>query len=231
MPPPFEHSLRRRRRAAERGVHDVHGVARRTARRPAIAAPPTSGPVGAHRFDRTRALTIRKRPPRTKIAPPPSIVSFPVDRPFDEREVLHRERRVVLVLAMRRRPDQVRVAGVHVQDPARALAVEGDEPTAVDDDVRSVVEDPGRRAHRNRDGRGPQLKVMIPPWATALTTACEVQLPGVPVPTTRSGSEVSTRPAEAGIGECPVGLPLPAAAGGSASVRGLAGGTRPSGRG
>ena len=56
-------------------------------------------------------------------------------------------------------------------------------------------------------GAGPQLKVMIPPWATALTTAAEVQLAGVPVPTTWSGSEVSTRPADAGIGECPVGLP------------------------
>ena len=48
---------------------------------------------------------------------------------------------------------------------------------------------------------------MTPPWATALTTACEVQLAGVPLPTTRSGSEVSTARASGGIGELPVGLP------------------------
>ena len=31
---------------------------------------------------------------------------------------------------------------------------------------------------------GPQLNVMIPPSETASTTACEVQLAGVPVPIT-----------------------------------------------
>ena len=33
-------------------------------------------------------------------------------------------------------------------------------------------------------GSGPQLKVMIPPRATASTTACDVQLAGVPLPIT-----------------------------------------------
>ena len=33
-------------------------------------------------------------------------------------------------------------------------------------------------------GFGPQLKVITPPLATAATTACEVQLSGVPLPTT-----------------------------------------------
>jgi hypothetical protein len=36
-------------------------------------------------------------------------------------------------------------------------------------------------------GFGPQLKVIMPPSATALTTAAEVQLPGVPRPTTWFG--------------------------------------------
>ena len=36
-------------------------------------------------------------------------------------------------------------------------------------------------------GAVPQLKVMMPPWATALTTAAEVQLAGVPLPMTWSG--------------------------------------------
>jgi hypothetical protein len=36
-------------------------------------------------------------------------------------------------------------------------------------------------------GWGPQLKVMMPPLATALTTAADVQLAGVPVPMTWLG--------------------------------------------
>jgi hypothetical protein len=36
-------------------------------------------------------------------------------------------------------------------------------------------------------GPGPQLKVMMPPAATAATTAADVQLAGEPSPITRSG--------------------------------------------
>ncbi len=43
-------------------------------------------------------------------------------------------------------------------------------------------------------GSGPQSKTMTPPAATAATTASDVQLCGVPIPTTRSGSDVSTLP-------------------------------------
>jgi hypothetical protein len=45
-------------------------------------------------------------------------------------------------------------------------------------------------------GPGPQLKVIMPPSATAWTTAAEVQLAGVPCPMTWSGWAVLTaRPA------------------------------------
>ena len=45
-------------------------------------------------------------------------------------------------------------------------------------------------------GLGPQLKVMMPPLATALTTAADVQLAGVPGPMTWFGWLVLTaRPA------------------------------------
>lgn len=45
-------------------------------------------------------------------------------------------------------------------------------------------------------GLEPQSKVMMPPAATAATTAAEVQPPGVPLPMTWSGELVSTgRPA------------------------------------
>src|SRR4051812_43545319 len=56
-------------------------------------------------------------------------------------------------------------------------------------------------------GFGPQLKRMIPPLATAATTAADVQPAGVPRPTTRLGCEVSTARAAAGIAACPAGLP------------------------
>nr|BFE71777.1 hypothetical protein GCM10020092_050780 [Actinoplanes digitatis] len=56
-------------------------------------------------------------------------------------------------------------------------------------------------------GAGPQSKVILPPAATALTTAAEVQLAGVPVPTTRSGLLVSTAFASAGTAALPAGLP------------------------
>jgi len=47
----------------------------------------------------------------------------------------------------------------------------------------------------------------MPPAATAETTASEVQLAGVPVPTTRVGWEVSTAAPSAGTGADPPGLP------------------------
>ncbi len=51
-------------------------------------------------------------------------------------------------------------------------------------------------------GFGPQLNVMMPPLATALTTAADVQLAGVPVPMTWSGWLVFTAapgPRDAGV--------------------------------
>lgn len=56
-------------------------------------------------------------------------------------------------------------------------------------------------------GRGPQENVMTPPAATAATTAADVQLAGVPLPTVRAGCEVSTARAAAGTGAWPPGFP------------------------
>jgi hypothetical protein len=56
-------------------------------------------------------------------------------------------------------------------------------------------------------GAGPQSNVMIPPAATAFTTAAEVQPRGVPSPTTWSGLLVFTALASAGTTACPAGLP------------------------
>jgi hypothetical protein len=48
--------------------------------------------------------------------------------------------------------------------------------------------------------RGPHEKRMIPPARTAATTAAEVQLAGVPCPTTRFGCAVSTGAPAPGTG-------------------------------
>ena len=56
-------------------------------------------------------------------------------------------------------------------------------------------------------GFGPQLNVITPPLATALTTAAEVQLEGVPLPMTRSGWLVFTARAARGTNTRPFGLP------------------------
>jgi hypothetical protein len=56
-------------------------------------------------------------------------------------------------------------------------------------------------------GAGPQENVITPPAATAVTTACDVQLPGVPLPMTLVGFEMSSALASAGIAAFPAGLP------------------------
>src|SRR4029453_5033645 len=56
-------------------------------------------------------------------------------------------------------------------------------------------------------GAGPQSNVMIPPAATASTTAPEVQPAGLPSPITWSGCEVSTARASAGTPAPPPGFP------------------------
>jgi hypothetical protein len=56
-------------------------------------------------------------------------------------------------------------------------------------------------------GAGPQENLMMPPAATADTTALEVQLRAVPLPITRVGWEVSTARAAAGTAAWPFGLP------------------------
>nr|WP_228561900.1 hypothetical protein [Catenulispora rubra] len=66
-------------------------------------------------------------------------------------------------------------------------------------------------------GAEPHEKVMTPPFATAATTAADVQLAALPSPTTVVGCDVSTACAAAGTGAWPSGLPN-AAGGGTAVV-------------
>jgi hypothetical protein len=62
-------------------------------------------------------------------------------------------------------------------------------------------------------GFGPQLKVMMPPLATARTTAAEVQPAGDPLPMTWFGCLVLTARPAAGTVALPDGLPYRAGAG------------------
>src|SRR5690349_16584372 len=56
-------------------------------------------------------------------------------------------------------------------------------------------------------GFGPQSKVITPPAAAALSTAAEVQLAAVPVPTTRSGTLTSSTPRPDGTLTVPARFP------------------------
>jgi hypothetical protein len=69
-------------------------------------------------------------------------------------------------------------------------------------------------------GAGPQSNVMMPPAATAFTTASDVQLDGVPLPITRVGRRVSSAFASSGTRAVPPGLP----GSGNRRVIGFAGG-------
>jgi hypothetical protein len=69
-------------------------------------------------------------------------------------------------------------------------------------------------------GECPHENVITPPAATAATTAAAVQLAGVPLPTTRSGCDVSTALAAAGIVALPLGLPYRGMVGDAEAVTG-----------
>src|SRR3954447_17816592 len=61
-------------------------------------------------------------------------------------------------------------------------------------------------------GLGPHLKTILPPAATAATTAAQVQLAGVPSPITWSGLATDSACAAEGTAHCPSALPVPGTA-------------------
>src|ERR1700749_4362854 len=56
-------------------------------------------------------------------------------------------------------------------------------------------------------GSGPQSNVMMPPWATAATTASPVQLAAAPLPITVVGDDTSSSCAGGGSVACPSAQP------------------------
>ena len=165
-----------------------------------------SGPVDAQRLPKKPALTTLNRPPRTKMAPPPSIVSWPVERPLTKAMFW-----TVSVgcagsgSGWSSRPGSGRRCSCTGSGARPPSSVTRPPPSMTTSgwslNTLAVA------AILMVTGLGPQLNVMTPPLATALTTACEVQLAGVPVPTTWSGDDVSAAPAPAGTVAVPAGLP------------------------
>src|SRR6516165_5372559 len=178
-----------------------------------IAAPPRSGPVRKHRLPMNRELTTLSWPPRSKIAPPPlappklPLVCRALELPavkvmfctiscghrwLKQSEVVIRcFGSQVFWYRIRRTPPPLSVTSPPPSSTTRWLVLR---TLAVA--VRVMV-----------TGAGPHLKVMIPPAATALTTAAEVQPVGVPLPMTWFGWLVLTARPASGTAAWPFGLP------------------------
>src|SRR5581483_9680566 len=160
------------------------------------AAPPRSGPAESQRLPVKRECTILSRPPRSKMAPPPPPLVTSAVRPVALPSVKVRFCTVscgycwfwqcevvqpcawsqVFRYRIRRAPPPLSVT---LPPPSRTTRAEALRSFAVAAIVITT-------------GSGPQEKVITPPAATAATTAAEVQLAGVPLPTTWSGCEVSS---------------------------------------
>src|SRR5437763_3046511 len=174
-----------------------------------IAAPPRSGPVRSHSLRRKREFTTLNRPPRMNTAPPPppSVVP-PVALPSANVRFCTVSRGVswlsqcdvvqpcaashVFWYRIRCRPPPDSVTR---PPPSSTTSGPFALRTFAVADIDIVT------------GAGPHANVMMPPAATATTTATDVQLSGVPVPTTRVGWDVSTARASAGTVAAPAGLP------------------------
>ena len=165
------------------------------------APPPRSGPVGSQRLPVNVEETILSRPPRAKIAPPPppSTVS-PVASPSANRMFCTTSRGV----AWSSQWDVVQVCcrsqvfWYRIRRCPPPLSVTLPRPSRTT--RRLVLTTFAVCPISIRTGAGPQRKRMIPPLATARTTARDVQLRAVPLPTQRSGWEVSTARAPGGTG-------------------------------
>jgi hypothetical protein len=115
-----------------------------------------SGPVDSQTFLVNRELTDLDPPAAHEdCAPAAAVHSLPGGVAVGERQVLHGEPRMVLVLTMRRRPHLCLVAGIHVEDAALTAAAQGHLAAAIEYDLRAgVVDDLGGRLHHDGDRIG-----------------------------------------------------------------------------
>src|SRR5690242_1837778 len=153
-----------------------------------IAAPPRSGPWLSHRLPVNVLLITLSWPPRSKIAPPPPpSIRWPAELPSAKV----RFSTVSLGRAWFWQCEVVQcwcgsqVSMYRIRRAPPPLSVTLPPPSRVTNALRLSTRAVACMVMVT--GAGPQLKVMSPPFATARTTALEVQLAAVPPPTTRAG--------------------------------------------
>jgi hypothetical protein len=169
---------------AEGAVDDIDGQALVLAEHPDGAAAHIRAFIGADIIEKTAVDGLEPSPAHPD-GPAAVIVGFSGGIAIGKGDVLHRQPRMVLVLAMRGGPDLVLIAGVHVQNAGLSPAAERHPAAAIDDDVGvGVVEHFGRTGERYGDRIGTAVEYNGSPWATASIKASALQLSGVPLPTT-----------------------------------------------
>src|SRR6478672_3601222 len=146
-----------------------------------IAAPPRSGPVGKQRLPMNRESTTLSWPPKSSLAcwavelPSLKVMFCTIRRGHcwlkQSELAVPRAGSQVFMYRIRRAPPPLSAT---IPPPSRTTRLLVLRTSAVASMV--IV-----------TGRGPQEKVITPPAATAATTACEVQLAGVPSPMTWLG--------------------------------------------
>ena len=166
------------------------------------AAPPRSGPRRSHRLPTNAGVDdLEPAAAHEDRAAPAAVVPLPGGVAVRERQVLHHQPRGGLVVAVRRRPVLLRVAGVLVEDPALAAAVERHQAAAVEHHPARLVDDLRGLPHPDRHRLGPAVEgdhaaPARPPGPRPRTCSS----PACPGPTTRSGCEVSTARPSRGTG-------------------------------
>ena len=216
--PPLEHTPPWPGAAAEGAVDDVHRQVRGTGCSARTAAPPRSGPVESQRLpdeagvdDLEAGRRGRRRRRRRRRRP-----AAPVELPSAKVMFCTVSCGVCLVLAVRRGPALGLVAGVHVQDPARAAAAERDLAAAVEHDARGGVADLRGGGHRDHDRRRAAGEGDHPAGGDRRDHGRRGAARRRAVADDGVGCEVSTGWPAAGIGAWPSGLPKDA--GGAAAV-------------
>ena len=165
--------------ARERAVDDPHRPAVVLLERPdGAAAEVGPGPVAPVAVEREPTMS---RPPRTKTAPPPPPSACRRWHRHRQGEVLDHQPGVPGPgSATSSRPASGRRCSGRGCVPA--APAQGHQAAAVDDHPGAGVDHLGGRLI-SITGSGPQWNLITPPFATARTTAFDVQLAGVPSPT------------------------------------------------
>ncbi len=152
--PPLAHTP-----AGEGAAHHVHRFVLELAEHAQRRAAQVGAGTVAAVADEPRVDHLEPPAPDEDRAAPAALGPLAGGVAVGERQVLHGELRVVLVLAVRGGEALRLVAGVHVEDAALAAAAERDLAAAVQHDARAVrVHHLGGGLHGDGDRRGPAVE-------------------------------------------------------------------------